>query len=297
MKEDKPYGDFETQRELDAEYDVENAVEDFRSYLTEYQTSSKAVRNLLQNRTVANYGHTLMERLTVYPADVPFSPVLIFIHGGYWKIGTGDEYDFIAAGPARAGFTVVIVTYELAPKVNIPEMVRQVRASVAWTAKHIGEYNGDTGRIFLAGHSAGAHLSAMTIDTHWQNYGLAADTIKGMLLISGLYDLEPVSQCFVQPAVRITAEHILWYSPARILKTANIPLTIVWGDLETPAFRNQSFNYYHAWKRVGNQATSLLIAQKNHFSILNEFETADGELTKALITLLHHKRTFTHYDQ
>lgn len=278
------YGQFLTQEQLDAEYDVEKAVSNFPDYIKKYVTDSQEARKILKDRFVVAYGPTLMERLTVYPAKDAGAPVLIFIHGGYWKIGLGDDYDFVAVGAAQANFTVVIVNYDLAPKVTIPEMVRQIRSSIAWTSQNIIQFNGHPEQIFVAGHSAGGHLAAMSAFTKWSDYGLPKNTVKGILVVSGLFDLEPVSHTFVQPAIRITADQILSSSPIRLIVPSKIPLIVAWGDQETEAFKTQSSNYLQAWKNVGNNGTALILPE-NHFSILKEFITPEGLLIKAIITL------------
>ncbi|MHA3788269.1 alpha/beta hydrolase [Flavobacterium hauense] len=281
----KLYGEFNTQQEIDAEYDVEKAVADFSEYIDHFIKASEETRNVLKNRIVIKYGPTTMERLTVYPSRTPDAPVLVFLHGGYWKLGLGDDYDFVAMGPSLAHFTVVIVTYALAPNVNIPEIIRQVRSSVYWTAKNIAVHNGNPDAIFVAGHSAGGHLAAMTGLTNWNDYGLPDDCIKGILAISGLYDLEPVSQTFVQPAIRITAEHILNASPIRLIRQSNIPLIIAWGALETNAFKKQSSDFLQAWQNAGNNGSFLIVSEANHFNILEGFQTEKGFLTNALLSL------------
>lgn len=282
---EKLYGQYDTQEELDSEYNVETAVPDFQQYIRYYQETSEKARSTIPNRRTFNYGPTLMERLTVYPAEKPYSPVLVFIHGGYWRMGIGDDFDFIVTGPIQSGFTVIVITYALAPHVGIPEIIRQVRSSIAWTAKNIQSLNGDPRKLFIAGHSAGAHLAAMASTTHWSDYGLSDDVIKGILAISGLYDLEPVSQTFIQPAIRITAEQILTASPLRLIKPNQTPLTVSWGSLETAEFRNQSDTYLNAWRKAGNLGLSLIIPGADHFSILKEFESVDGQLTQALTDL------------
>lgn len=279
------YGKYLNQEQLDADYDVEKAVSDFPDYIKEYTENSQEARKILKNRTVIAYGPTLMERLTVYPAKESGAPVFIFIHGGYWKIGLGDDYDFVAMGASKANFTVVIINYELAPKVSIPEMVRQIRSSIAWTSQNIVRFNGDPERIFVGGHSAGGHLAAMTATTNWADYGLRSNTIKGILAVSGLFDLEPVSYSFVQPSIRITADQILSSSPVRLIVSSQILLIVAWGEQETEAFKTQSSNYLKAWKDAGNSGNSIIISEANHFSILREFVAEDGLLTKAVMAL------------
>lgn len=283
--EETLYGNFSTQEELDAEYNVERAVPNFSDYIQYYRNASAGVRASVTNRRSYDYGPTLMERLTVYPSAQPNSPVMIFVHGGYWRMGIGDDFDFIVNGPLELGFTVVNITYALAPQVAIPEITRQVRAAIAWTAKNIATLNGDANRIFVSGHSAGAHLAAMAASTRWQDYGLGSDTIKGLLCISGLYDLLPVSQTFIQPTLRITHEHIFSSSPARIIGPSDIPMTVSWGSMETAAFIKQSEDYLNSWRKEGNSGHELVIAGADHFSILKEFESGNGQLSQALKAL------------
>ena len=282
---EKLYGEFSTQEELDSEYNVETAVPNFPYYIQYYQDASALARSSYANRKSYDYGPTLMERLTVYPSERAGSPVMLFVHGGYWRMGIGDDFDFIAKGPLELGFTVIIITYALAPHVGIPEIIRQVRASIAWTAKNITTLNGDPKRIFVSGHSAGAHLAAMAASTRWEDYGLPEDTIKGILAISGLYDLQPVAQTFIQPAIRITDEQILSSSPARIIGPSSIPIMLSWGAMETTAFKKQSEDYLTSWIKAGNLGEALIIADADHFSILKEFESPKGQLSQALKTL------------
>lgn len=278
------FGEFQTQEELDTEYDVEKAVLEFPKYIDFYQSESLKTRNEISVYENVQYGQTLMERLNVYAAEQPDAPVLIFVHGGYWKLGVGEDYDFVASGLHKAGFTVVVISYGLAPKISIPEMVRQIRDSIAWTAKNILDFNGNPNRIFIAGHSAGAHLATMAAFTDWQEYGLGKNTVKGILAISGLYDLEPVSQTFVQPTVRITAEQILYLSPIRLIRPSNIPIIVSWGGIETTAFIKQSSNFIDAWLKVGNQGQKLIVEKAHHFNILEEF-SENGLFTKAITEL------------
>lgn len=289
------YGKFNTQRELDEQYDVERAVPNFPQYINSFIKASEQTRNALKKRTVVSYGPTLMERLTIYPAPAPKAPVMVFIHGGYWKMGLGDDYDFVAHGPSAAGYTVVIVNYALAPHVSIPEIVRQARAAVSWTLKNILTFNGDPNKVYVAGHSAGGHLAAMVGLTSWEAYGLPQDCIKGILTISGLYDLEPVSQTFVQPSLRISAEHILYASPIRLIRPLSIPLIVAWGALETAAFQQQSSDYLSAWLAAGNTGSSLIIPGTNHFNILEGFQSPSGFLTQAVRSFANQPEKLAHY--
>ncbi|MFZ5526312.1 MAG: alpha/beta hydrolase [Pseudomonadota bacterium] len=87
----------------------------------------------------------------------------------------------------------MVVNYALAPSVSIDEITRQARASLAWVLRYIGEYGGDPERAAIGGHSAGGHLTAMGLQTRWaEDYGLPRDPFKAAVLVSGLFDLQPL---------------------------------------------------------------------------------------------------------
>lgn len=278
------FGEFQTQEELDFEYDVERAVIDFPKYIELFQSKSAKTRAEIPVYDNLQYGQTLMERLNIFPSEQPNSPVIIFIHGGYWKAGVGDDYDFVTTSLHKAGFTVVVISYGLAPNITISEMISQIRAAISYTSKNCDDFNGDRHRLYIAGHSAGAHLAMMAAFTDWKQYDLNEKTIKGILAISGLYDLEPVSQTFIQPTVRITAEQILHASPIRLINNSHIPIIVSWGGLETKAFQNQSSNFFESWIKAGNKGKQLIVEEAHHFNILEEFSD-DGLFTKAIIEL------------
>lgn len=281
-----PYAGYETQEELDRDYDVENTVPDFMKYALEYEQFSAETREALNCEVGVFYGPTLMETVNIFPQKKGAkAPILIFIHGGFWRSLTADVFDFVAEGPVKTGYAVVNVTYALCPNVTIGEIVRQVRGAITWAVRNADSFGGDPARIYLAGHSAGAHLTAMALLTNWNDeYGLPSDVVKGAIAISGVYDLAPLACCFAQPSLRITGDDILNLSPIRRLQKSPIPLNIIWGNNETPALTAQSRNFAEEWRKMGNIGDSFEF-EDNHFSILDGFKTADGALTKMLLTL------------
>ncbi len=261
------YRNFRTQQELDVEYDVEKSVPDFSLYAKTYVDESKLARHRLKCALDIRYGATLDEHLDVFPAAGRDAPVLIFFHGGYWRMLSSKEFSLIGLGPVAAGITVVNVNYALCPKVTIDEVVRQARAAVAWTCRKIAGCGGDPRRIFVSGHSAGAHLAAMTLATDWPGeYGLPADVVKGALCISGLYDLRPLRHSFVQPSLQLTAEQAERNSPFLAPPRSEAPVVVSWGGEEPAEFRRQSSDFLDAWQRAGNRGQPLLQQDGNHFT-------------------------------
>ena len=277
------YGGFATQEELDREYDAEKSVPDFGACVRHFLDSSATARAALAHRLDVPYGPTLAECANVFPASAPGSPVLVFVHGGYWKALTAHVFDMVALGPVAAGYAVVNVTYALCPHVTITEIVRQVRAAIAWTYRNAGSFNGDPGRIYVSGHSAGGHLTGMAVLTRWQEeYGLPADLIKGALPISGLFDLRPFPASFLQPKLRLSAEEVERVSPLRHVRAAPTPLAVAWGGAESASFRQQSLGFLSAWRAAGNAGEALPVEGANHFTVLDGFLTADGLMTRTL---------------
>jgi pimeloyl-ACP methyl ester carboxylesterase len=131
-------------------------------------------------------------KLDIYsPKGKSNAPVLFFIHGGAWKSGDRSFYPPLGSRYARVGFVTVIPSYRLAPKFQHPAQIEDVAAAFAWTMQHVAEQGGDTNRVYVAGHSAGGHLAALlSLDDHYlTTYHLSPKAIRGVLALSGVYDL------------------------------------------------------------------------------------------------------------
>ena len=137
-------------------------------------------------------------RLDLFPtAAADSAPLFVFIHGGYWRSLDKSDTSFVAPALAQAGLTVVVPNYALCPSVTIEQITMQMVKAVAWTYRNATLYGGNPKRVYVGGHSAGGHLAVMMALCDWPTYakGLPRDLVKGVLAISGLYDLEPVSRC------------------------------------------------------------------------------------------------------
>jgi acetyl esterase/lipase len=139
------------------------------------------------------------------PKGVKNRPVLIFVHGGAWFFGDKNFFGIHRAiGPflARNGVVTVVINYRLSPHVKHPEHVKDVARAFAWVRRHIADYGGDPDRIFLCGHSAGAHLvSLLATDEQYlkdPDLGLkAADraALRGVVAVSGVYRIPTPDDC------------------------------------------------------------------------------------------------------
>ena len=142
-----------------------------------------------------------------------------------------------ALGPVAGGVHLLNVNYSLAPKVRLDEIVRQIRAAVAWTYHNAPGFGGDRERIYISGHSAGGHLSAMALATDWAGeYGLPAQVLKGGFMISGLYDLRPLRYSFVQPALQLDGDQVSRLSPLFAIPKRDAEAVITVGGAEPGEF-------------------------------------------------------------
>ncbi|HEY8049954.1 MAG TPA: alpha/beta hydrolase, partial [Ramlibacter sp.] len=179
---------------LDAQFNVRDLVPEHPEHFRNWAAWSRdAMRGGARDLDV-RYGGGANEHLDIFRTSREQAPVLVFIHGGYWRSMDKKDHAFVAPAFAREGVCVVVPNYALCPAVTLPDIVMQMVRALAWTWKHIGHHGGDRDRIHVAGHSAGGHLAAMMAACAWDVFDpkLPKDLLKGALSISGLHDLEPV---------------------------------------------------------------------------------------------------------
>jgi arylformamidase len=281
------YREFESQAQIDAQYNPSLRLSDSAAPGRHYAALAHRARELLPNVPDVPYGATVHETLDIFPAGYKSAPVFIFIHGGYWRALTSKDFSGVALGLQAAGITTVVVNYALCPFVSIDEISRQARAAVAWTLRNIGSYGGDPGRLAIGGHSAGGHLTAMCLLADWAgDYGLGAHPIRAGLLISGLYDLEPLRYSYLQPQIQLDDRTIRRNSPAFLVRGSRTPVWVTWGDQESPEFARQSLLFHQAWSAAGNASELRPLSGADHFSVVHGFESADSEVCRWLVQAL-----------
>ena len=278
------YLSFRTQAEIDEQYDVESSVPDFGRYVDFFLSNSARVRKELGPRLDVPFGPTTAETLDIYPAARPDAPIHMFIHGGYWHSLSSKEFSFVAEGLVAAGASVVINNYALCPQVTITEIVRQNRAAIAWLYRNAAAFGGNRNRIYVSGHSAGGHLTAMLLATDWErDFGLPADLVKGGTAISGLFDLEPFVHSWLQPKLRLTPDEIHRMSPIRHVPDRASPLTVTFGGDESAEFRRQSETFLAAWTGKGLDGRYLDLPSRNHFTVLEDYMDSGSPLCRSIL--------------
>lgn len=263
---------------LDAAYNNTEAVGIAKrdQYVAARVARSDAFRRAHAGRIDLRYGNGPRQRLDVFPCGTAGAPTLVFIHGGYWQQNDKEPFAFIGEGLLPAGFNLAVVEYTLAPAARMDAIVAEIRASVAWVADHAKELGGDPGRVFVSGHSAGGHLTAMA---------MTDPRVAGGLAISGIYDLEPIRLNYLNEKLGLDSAEAQRNSPMLHLPPRAAPLVVAVGLGELPELIRQSAEFATAWQERDLPGQYLPIVGHDHFSILDELAQPEGKLVAALTTL------------
>lgn len=261
---------------LDRAYNNVQAVSDFPGIMARFQALSATLYATNPCQRGLAYGPEPRQRFDCFSPAPSDAPTLIFIHGGYWQNGTKEDFAFIAAGPLAAGFNVVLAEYTLAPEASMTRIVGEIGALLDHLAEQRQSLNIGAGPVILSGHSAGGQLTAQH-----RHHPL----ITHSLPISGLMELEPISLCWLNEKLQLSAEEVNSYSPQRHIRTGT-PQLITVGCDELPELVRQSREYAQACTDVGDRAVYCPVPGADHFSLLDDLACADGVQIKALLQLL-----------
>ncbi|HEX2543185.1 MAG TPA: alpha/beta hydrolase [Caldimonas sp.] len=259
---------------FDAQYNNRARIPDHPSLLARWSDTSAAARERMACVLDVAYGEAPSERLDVFPATSSGAPVLVYIHGGYWRALDKRDQSFVAPPLVEAGAMVVLPNHALCPAVTLPALVLQLVAAVAWVHRHARDYGGDPERIVVAGHSAGGHLAALLLCCEWRQVGdeLPPDLLRGALSVSGVFDLEPLRHApFLAPDLRLDAATARRLSPAR-LPAPRGPLYAVVGSDESEEFLRQNASIRAAWGAAAVPVCES-IPERHHMDVL--FDLAD----------------------
>jgi arylformamidase len=269
--------------EMEYQYNPRVSVPEYPELAKVRAAQARKVRARAKSWLNVPYGSSPRELLDIYAADKPGGPVLIYIHGGYWRSGSKeDNCNFVPTFTHR-GATVVLVEYDLCPQVTVSDIVRQTRASIAWVYRNIMRYSGDPGRIFISGHSAGGHLTAMALANDWTKEGLPRDMIKGAVATSGVYDLDMVMKISVQEQAQLTPELAKANSPFLHPPLARCPLVIAVGGAEPKGWQQMSEDYFQFCKQSGMNAEYLVVPGANHYTMTEKLLDETNPLTQAVL--------------
>ena len=273
---------------LDRMYNNRALVPDHAAYFSRWAEDSATVRSSQPCTLDVPYGTGPNETLDIFPAAQAGAPVLVFVHGGYWRSLDKSDHSFVAPPLVREGACVVVPNYALCPAVTVPQIVMQMVQALLWVHAHINRFGGDPRRITVAGHSAGGHLAAMLLACQWRALGadLPRGLVRNALSISGLYDLEPIMHTpFLQSSLQLTPPDALRTSPACMPAPRQGVLYTVAGGDESDEFLRQNELIRNVW---GQRTVPVCegLPGLNHFSVLDALARTGHRLNTLALQLL-----------
>jgi arylformamidase len=288
-------------KDLDRLYDNRALVPEHPKHFADWAATSRAVRDTARCALDLSYGDDLRdsaETLDIFFADAGVNdgraaPVLVFMHGGYWRSLDKSDHSFLAPAFARLGVCVVVVNYALCPgkpghPVRIPDITLQMTKAMAWLYHSISQFGGDANRMVVAGHSAGGQLAAMMLLCDWPKVdaSLPRHMVRQAVSISGVFDLMPLMRApSFQASLKLDPDQINKASPARLPAPIAGRLRALVGGAESAEFLRQNSLIQTVWGQAAVPVCSVLEGL-NHFSILDSMANPDSALFAAIMHAL-----------
>lgn len=258
-----------TAEELEREYQPSSMIGgDFRPYLAAYHALSREARDNHTVRENLSYGSSPAHVLDYFPAAASDAPLHVFIHGGYWQALSQQQSAGMAPGLLASGQAFATLNYTLAPDARLGDMIGECRDALIWLAGRATDLGFDPARLTLSGHSAGAHLVASLLGREGE--ALAADGINvtDAILISGVFDLEPISLMTVNDPLQLTEVEIDTLSPLNMPPPRSSRIRVTVGERDTAEFVRQSRSYAEYLRKAGVEVSFDLQKGKHHYDII-----------------------------
>lgn len=273
-----PFPDFwakASQAERDAAYNNGAAVSYSAQWAVERDAAAAAFRTAHPGHLDLSYGDGEREAWDLFPCGNPDAPCLVFIHGGYWQRNRREDFAHYAEGALAMGWSVAFNGYTLAPEASLTRIAWQVQAALDWLSAH-GAQHGIAGPIVASGWSAGGHLTALALEHPAVTAGLA---------ISGIFELAPIRDTYLDAALKLTEQEVAELSPMR-RPVVHKPLAIAYGSAELPELCRQSRDF-HARRSAAHAPGPLVpVPGADHFQVLEALRVPGGSLLRVAATLL-----------
>lgn len=266
-----------TQMDIELQFNPRAIVpgEEIERYAMWAANSSEATRERWKKDKACHldvpYGDSPLSTLDIFPAEKSEAPIHIFLHGGYWRGRDKSDYSFVADALAPHGITTIVMNYDLCPNVRLDEIVAQVKQGFSWVKEHASDFSGDPALLTASGHSAGAHLVASVLaDANQEAVPSAA------LLISGVYELEPVLHISVNEQIQLRPEMVDALSPMRHPPAHPCRLVVAAGGMEPRDWIAQSRDYAKVSRNFNRDCIYVETPGEHHYSIMNHFASPTG---------------------
>lgn len=260
--------------ERDASYNNSAAVSGSDDYRERWITASQAYRAAHPKHLDIPYAPKERTKWDLFPGSDLAAPCLVHLHGGYWQRNSREVFSCLAEGVAKHGWSVALPGYTLAQDLSLTGLVGELRTALDWLKASRADY-GIKGPVILSGWSAGGHLTAMLLDHPVVAAGLA---------ISGVYELGPIRDTYLNEKVRLTDLEIATLSPLRLPHVAK-PLDITYGTKELRALVEDSRSLHRQRSALHLPGSLIPAPGHDHFSILETLRDPAGLLTRQALHL------------
>ncbi len=257
--------------ELEAQFNPRVAVPEAPCYLEARAAESAKARAEIAGDYDLRYGPGPQQTFDLHRpsgAEGP-TPALIFLHGGYWRALDKSDHTFVAPAFLAAGLTVVNMNYDLCPSVTLSELTEEVLDGIAHVARNADQLGIDPARIFVMGHSAGAHSAAMALAEDWSARGFERSPLRGAICKSGIYDAAAVRQISINAEVQLTPEIAHAMNALKRPPRPGPAILITAGGEEPPGWIGQSVAYHNLCQEVGADSRLEILPGANHFTVLS----------------------------
>lgn len=277
-----------SQSELDFQLSPSKSAKDAMGSLSAMMEATTNAQNdpTMNVVTDVRYGARPRQLMDIYrPAAVNEAkrPCFVFIHGGFWQEGGKEVSGFAARTFAKLGWAYVAIGYTLTPDVTLTDIVAEIDQSLAHLVKNADAYHIDPKTIVLAGHSAGGHLAACVICNVLR--GKPSYSIAGAVVVSGVFDLEPIAASYVNNLARISPTEVSALSPLRFTPVHKSPVHILIGADEPAAFQGQSTALIETWRALDCPISIHRAAGRDHFDVLDEFNDPASKSIEAVLSM------------
>jgi arylformamidase len=264
-------------------FKIRDHVPAFDAIVQEIRARSVHARQTLRCALDVAFGQGSDERLDLFFPEGMTSrrPIHLFVHGGYWRMFSKDDYSYVADTVTEAGSIAAIVDYTLMPKVRMATLVDQVRRAADWLLENAASFDGDASNLTISGHSAGAHLAAVLLSNR-------VAKIRRALLLGGLYDLEPLRGSFLQAEIGLTEEEVSRFSPLNLSFPVSLDVRLLVGEIETSPFHAQAQRFRTHLSARGSNASLQCLAGADHMSSVRDLGVSTSQAGLILRSLCCH---------
>ncbi|MBM09445.1 MAG: hypothetical protein CMF69_07695, partial [Magnetovibrio sp.] len=215
------------------------------------------------------------------------APVVIYFHGGAWIRWHKDDNSYQAPAFVDRNITFVSVNFSLVPKVSLDQLIYECRTSVNWIWRNAASFDADPERLFIAGHSSGAHIVGLLAVTNWKReWSIPSNVIKGAIAASGMYDLEPVKLSSRNNYLKLDNKAVERNSAIRQIPNKIPPMIIAYGAKEQIEFRRQSIDFATRLRQLTHPCAEMDLPNLNHFQVGEEFARQGSPLMRKIYSLI-----------